>query len=382
MVRWVLTRAEGGGRVQEAAGQVQAVAGTQHGLDQRRLLGSPLDRGLAIGPGLIAQRGLVHGRVDLPALLALDLQHEDVVHVVVIAEALVLRGRDVGIGLHRVTELGGQLLAQRDDRRPDAVQSLQHHRRPVGEQPDELVVADLVGDAGADAAGSGEGLVGQRVAALGHPQERGPQPALGDQFVDRIAAQQIGEGARQVVRRGEQRLLPPVVRRELVAIDGDEPRQHGVPGASGHSVPCRVEMSQLEVQRALERAAVGPTVGPAVGAPVRNAGHALGAAVGWALGAAVGTAVRTAVGTAVGDVGAAIGAAVRATVGATVGAAIGTAVGGSRTPSAPPSAGLRAAVSAAVGAAVRAAVLDARNAVCAAVGGTFEIRDTFAAVLR
>ena len=80
-----------------------------------------------------------------PALLALDLQHEDVVHVVVVAEALRLRRGDVGVDLHRVAELGGQVLGEVDDRRPEAVQALQHQGGPVGEEPDQGVVADLVG---------------------------------------------------------------------------------------------------------------------------------------------------------------------------------------------------------------------------------------------
>ena len=91
----------------------------------------------------------VHGCVDGPLLATGDLEDEDVVDVVVVVEALVLRWSDVGVGLDRVPEVGGQLLAEVDDRRPDAVQGLQHEGGAAGEERGQLVVADLVGDAGA-----------------------------------------------------------------------------------------------------------------------------------------------------------------------------------------------------------------------------------------
>ena len=103
--------AEGRGGVQEPARQVEAVArcstASISGGSRPAAHGGP-----PVVPRLVAQRRLEHRRMDLPALLALDLQHEHVVDVVVIAESLVLRRRDVRVGLHGMAELGRQLLAQ------------------------------------------------------------------------------------------------------------------------------------------------------------------------------------------------------------------------------------------------------------------------------
>ena len=73
--------------------------------------------------------------------------------VVVVVEALVLRGCHVRVRLHGVPELLGEGADEVDDRRPHAMQGLQDQRRPVAEEGDELAVADLVRDPGTDAAG-------------------------------------------------------------------------------------------------------------------------------------------------------------------------------------------------------------------------------------
>ena len=146
--------------------------------------------------------------MNLPAFRPFDLEDEDVVHVVVVAEALILRRSDVGIGLNRVSELGRQSLAEFDDRRPDPVQGLEDQRRPIREQADELVVADLVGDCRPHAARSGEGLLGERRTVLGHPQKWGPESTLGNEFVDRLAVQQLSESARQIRGRGSRACCP------------------------------------------------------------------------------------------------------------------------------------------------------------------------------
>ena len=77
-----------------------------------------------------------------PLLLTFDLQYEDVVHVVMGTEALVLRGSDIRVGLHRVAELSREPLTELQDRRPHAMQGLQYQRRAVGKEPDKPVVAD------------------------------------------------------------------------------------------------------------------------------------------------------------------------------------------------------------------------------------------------
>ena len=66
-----------------AARQVQNVAGRQGQVVDRVARGSEL--GLV---ALVAERELEHGVVDEPALVARDLEHEDVVCVVVDGQAL------------------------------------------------------------------------------------------------------------------------------------------------------------------------------------------------------------------------------------------------------------------------------------------------------
>ena len=86
-------------------------------------------------------------------LLAGDLQHEDVVHVVVRAEPARGRRGDVGVDLRGVPEVGGQLVGELDQRRPEPVQPLQDDGAAVGEQPQDGVGGHLVGDLGAGAPG-------------------------------------------------------------------------------------------------------------------------------------------------------------------------------------------------------------------------------------
>ena len=129
--------AERRGRVQPAPGDVEAVARRQHRVDHRRS---------SAAAARTASRRSVHGwsRSGLgapaaapPVLLAGDLEDEDVVHVVVVVEAPVLRRGDVGVGLHRVAEVGGELLGRR--RRPaarcgagPAARSSRRRRRAAG----------------------------------------------------------------------------------------------------------------------------------------------------------------------------------------------------------------------------------------------------------
>ena len=70
-------------------------------------------------------------------LVAGDLQDEDVVDVVVVAEPLRLRRRDVGVDLHGVPEVRAEGLGEVDERGVGAVQALQHDRGAVGEEPGE-----------------------------------------------------------------------------------------------------------------------------------------------------------------------------------------------------------------------------------------------------
>ena len=94
------------GGMQPATRQVEDIPWLEHRVDVGLAFRGLGHGGAAIGPGLITQRVRVDRLMDDPALGPLDLQDEDVVDVVVIVEPTVLRRRDVGIGLHRMSELG------------------------------------------------------------------------------------------------------------------------------------------------------------------------------------------------------------------------------------------------------------------------------------
>jgi hypothetical protein len=83
-----------------------------------------------------------------------------------------------------MAEVGGQLVGELDQRRPEPVQALQDDCAAVGEQPQDGVGGHLVGDLGAGAAGRGEALRVDDGAVLGDAQEGRAQPSAGEQLVD------------------------------------------------------------------------------------------------------------------------------------------------------------------------------------------------------
>ncbi len=129
--------------------------------------------------------------MDGPALVAVDVQDEDVVDVIVIGEPLILCGRDVGIDLHWVPERARQVLTPPNNRVPRAVQALQDHRCPVGKQAQHLVVADLIAHPGSHAATDGVCRLRQRFAVLRHANERGAQTTPAQQFVDGVKGEEV-----------------------------------------------------------------------------------------------------------------------------------------------------------------------------------------------
>jgi hypothetical protein len=188
---------------------------------------------------------------------------------------------------------------------------LQNKGRAVSEQPDQLVVADLVGDAGANSTGSGEHLVCHRRAVLGDPQERRTQAALGDELVDGVGVEKVCERRRQFGSRSEQCLPSPVLSGETLSIDPNQPLEHGVPGyQSGHSVIGVVMWVQGSSRPALF------LVAPGCSAAIRSA---IRSAVGTGIGSTVGTSIGSTVGTS-------IGPTVRATVRACFRSAVSAAV--------------------------------------------------------
>ena len=93
--------------MQPAAREVERVAGPHRDVQHRLARIAHLGRVL-----LVLQRQLEDGRVDEPALLALDLQAEDVVRVVVHLEPLCRRRRVVGVRLRGMAELSLEIAAE------------------------------------------------------------------------------------------------------------------------------------------------------------------------------------------------------------------------------------------------------------------------------
>ncbi len=111
--------------MQPAAREVQRVAGAHRDVEDRLAGLAQLGRVL-----LTAQRQLEHGRIDEPALLALDLEAEDVVRVVMDLEALRARGRRVvRVRLHGMAELTLEVAAEIGERRVLELERLEHDRR-------------------------------------------------------------------------------------------------------------------------------------------------------------------------------------------------------------------------------------------------------------
>jgi hypothetical protein len=226
--------AQRGCRVEVSTREVEAIAWPKHCVDQGRLLSSFLNLRLPIGPRLITERRLQDRWMNQPPFLAFDLQHEDVVHVVMSAEALILGWSDVRVGLYGMAQFGSESLAELKNRRPDAMQGLQHQSRAVSKEPDELVITDLICNSSPNAARRGEGPDGEGCTVLRDAEERDPQTALGDQLVDRICIEQLAKStSRKIASWGQQRLLPPVLTRELITIDGDESSENRLLRESG-----------------------------------------------------------------------------------------------------------------------------------------------------
>ena len=269
--------AEGGGGVHPPPGEVEDVTRTERELERRGPGTRLRDGGPVVGPGLVTQGCGVHGRAEPPVLLAAHLQHEDVVHVVVVAEAGALTGSDVGIGLHGMPELLSQRLAEVDERTPGAVEALQDDGRASGEEPQQLVVAHLVGDRRADTAALRELTVTERLPLSSDPEEGGPQAATRDELVDRSLGEELEQPSREVGGAGHERRGAPRVSRELGGVDGDEAlerraptllRGHPARRASGHQIelvgsapaPPSAPPSWLSTS-------APPSAGPSVSAP-------------------------------------------------------------------------------------------------------------------
>ena len=125
----------------------------------------------------------------------MGLEDEDVVAVAVHREALGAGGSEVGVGLARVAELQLELGDQVGQRGPVALQALQHHRRALVDQGEQLGRVDQSGErAAGQAAAAGVARLGQHGAVLGHPDGRGADGAGGEQPVHVGEPEHAGQG--------------------------------------------------------------------------------------------------------------------------------------------------------------------------------------------
>ena len=125
--------------MQPAAREVERVACPEGQLQHGR--SGLAERGR---PALRLQRQLQQRFVHPPVLLAGDLEHEDVVGVVVDGEPLRAAGRVVRVRLDAAAQLLLERPAEPGERRPRVVERLEDDRRAVGERRRHAV---RVGDA-------------------------------------------------------------------------------------------------------------------------------------------------------------------------------------------------------------------------------------------
>jgi hypothetical protein len=160
--------------MEEPTRDVERVAGLQLCIDLRRA--RILE---ASGAFLVSERSVERAVPYLPMLDAGHLQHEHVVRVVMDVEALRDRRSQINVHLHRVRQLDLELAAEVRQRRPKAVDRLQHDRGAVREQlVDASGVDDVVQLARLDARLLRIERRRQRLPLLHHTERREAKPAL------------------------------------------------------------------------------------------------------------------------------------------------------------------------------------------------------------
>ena len=203
--------------MEPAAREVERVAGL-HGHVENRLAGRAHLRHVL----LVLQRQLEDGRVDEPALLAFDLEAEDVVGVVVNREALGAGGRVVGVRLGRMAELGLELSAERRQRRMLHLEGLQDDRRAARElrrdtfdagRPREWLrrPRDVLRVVGED----------DLLALLDDAESRPAQASFRDAPLDFGDREEVVK-APLLVTWDEEGLLLPIIVEEAIRLDGLE----------------------------------------------------------------------------------------------------------------------------------------------------------------
>src|SRR3954465_3808553 len=142
-----------------SAREIESISWREHGVDDGFVLEALGDRVPVVGERLRNERIGVHRLVDGPVLVALALQYEHVVDVVVRIERTAFRRRDVGVGLHRVPQIVDHAPDEVDERWRQHVQSLKYNRCTRSELVEYLRRVHLVGYLGAEPARSDETIL-------------------------------------------------------------------------------------------------------------------------------------------------------------------------------------------------------------------------------
>ena len=216
---------EGRRRMDVSTGQIEHVAGFEYAIDQRRFGSARVDGRFALLPGLIAKGRRPHRLVNQPSFATRELQHENVVYIVMRSEPRVLRRRYIGIDLHRMSELRRKLIGKRLNRRPRSMNALQYERGAPSEFRKDFIVGDLIADLSTGTAAASETGRRQQVAAPAHANEGRSEPTSRDQLIDRVERQQVSEAVSgTLLCRSQQWGNAPMPCGELVNCESCEPK--------------------------------------------------------------------------------------------------------------------------------------------------------------
>ena len=104
-----------------------------------------------------------------------------------------------------MAQIRAQCAGELDERRPEAMERLQHDRVPGREQLHDPVVDDLVADGCADTARTGEARGVDDRAVLRDSNERRAEPSGREDLVRRIEREEVAEALAELTAPGEQR---------------------------------------------------------------------------------------------------------------------------------------------------------------------------------
>ena len=153
--------------------------------------------------------------VDLPPLGPVDLEHQHIVVIRMAAQAGGRRRAEIRVGLHGVGQLLLHVDAEPSQRRPGALQPLEHDRRPAGDEgQDPIDVSDIVDHDRPDVRTGRERRHREGRAVVNHAK-RWTSAEIGEHHFDRVDVEEIGEVVNGLA---EDRAPPPAAASEVVDV--------------------------------------------------------------------------------------------------------------------------------------------------------------------